>query len=85
MVLPLAPLKRMSSIRMPPAVWVRWASNPPATIRTTPIMANDHLPRIDASPIFPFAVAAAFRFVLFVIDTLSEAGPRTSEPCGWRN
>jgi hypothetical protein len=48
-------------------------------------MANDHLPRIDASPFLPFAVTAAFRFVLFVIDTLSEAGPRTSEPCGWRN
>jgi hypothetical protein len=48
-------------------------------------MANDHLPRIDASTFLPFALAAAFRFVLFVIDTLSEAGPRTSEPCGRRN
>ncbi len=49
MVLPLAPLKRTSWIRMPPEVCVKWASNPPATIRTSPTIANDHLPRMDAS------------------------------------
>ena len=49
MVLPLAPLNLTSSIRMPPAVWVKWASRPPARIKTTPTIANDHLPRMDVS------------------------------------
>ena len=50
MVLPLAPLNRTSWILMPPEVCVKWASRPPARIRTTPNIANDHLPRMDVSP-----------------------------------
>src|SRR6266404_8372286 len=62
MVLPLAPLKRTSWIRMPPEVCVRWASNPPAKKRINPAIANDHLRRIRASP-YPEAVEPTFRFV----------------------
>src|SRR3974390_582577 len=60
MVLPLAPLKRISSIRMPPDVWGSHASKPPARIKTTPAIARDHLRRMSASPC-PRAVASAAR------------------------
>src|SRR3954447_19294369 len=82
MVLPLAPLNLTSSTRMPPAVWVKWASRPPARIRTTPNIANDHLPRMDASLSDSLAVEPAFGFVcsfaLFVIVSLSESLVRAS-------
>src|ERR1700682_6256874 len=62
MVLPLAPLKRTSWIRMPPEVCVTWASTPPATMRISPAIASDHLRRMEVSP-YPQAVEPAFRFV----------------------
>src|SRR5882757_9225081 len=82
MVLPLAPVKRTSWIRIPPEVWVKWASRPPARIRTTPNIANDHLPRMDASLSDSLAVEPAFglvcSFALFVIVSLSESLTRAS-------
>src|SRR5437899_5770326 len=59
MVLPLAPLKRTSWIRMPPEVCVRWASKPPARMRISPAIASDQLRRMEASP-YPHAVETAF-------------------------
>src|ERR1700730_12184320 len=50
MMLPLAPAKRTSWIRMPPEVCVRWASHPPARIRSNPAIANDHRLRMVAPP-----------------------------------
>src|SRR6266852_1987748 len=62
MVLPLAPMKRTSWIRMPPEGCVRWASKPPARMRISPAIASDHLRRMVASP-YPQAVAPAFGLV----------------------
>src|SRR5882672_6634361 len=65
MMLPLAPAKRTSWIRMPPEVCVRWASHPPVRIRINPAIANDHRLRMVA-PSQSRAVAPAFGFVLQV-------------------
>jgi hypothetical protein len=81
MVLPLAPGKRISSIRMPLAVCVSQASTPPARIKITPAIAKDHLrrtlafpcPRALNRPVSPFC-----SFVLFVIDTVTESRARAS-------
>src|SRR5207302_2680849 len=85
MVLPLAPLNLTSSILMPPAVWVKWASRPPARIRTTPSIANNHLPRMDAS-LDSLAVEPAFgivcSFALLVIVSQSESRTRASGDAG---
>src|SRR5579872_869731 len=50
MVLPLAPGKRTSRTSIPPAVWVRRASTPPAKIKTNPIIASVHLRCMAAPP-----------------------------------
>jgi hypothetical protein len=42
-------------------------------------MANDHLPRIDASPM-SLAVESAFGFALLLTDNLSESRTRASSP-----
>ena len=76
MVLPLAPLKRTSWIRMPPEVCVKWASRPPARIEITPAIANDHLRRMVSLPIIPEPLhrptGPFCSFALIVIDTVSE-------------
>ena len=75
MVLPLAPLKRISWMRMPPAVWVKCASSPPARISTNPAIANDHLRRIWSLPESPAGdrrLGSLCSFALVVIDTVSE-------------
>src|SRR5258708_3600925 len=86
MVLPLAPAKRTSLILMPPAVWVRCARNPPARIRTAPAIANDHLPRIEASPRVPRRKPAFSTglcgFVLLVLDTISETRAKENPRIG---
>src|SRR6266849_2961313 len=85
MMLPLAPAKRISWIRMPPEVCVRWAKSPPATIRTSPAIANDHRLRIKTSRMTR-AVEAGFqvrffRLVFAVIDTVTKIGMRESRSC----
>src|SRR6266851_8439928 len=81
MVLPLAPWKRTSWIRMPSEVCVRWASKPPARTRINPAIASDQLRRMAASP-YPQAVEPAFGFALVVVDTVPERRTRASIAAG---